>query len=158
MYETRSSVSRPTCPWPVFFQRKKVERGGLPRSVRASSLESSHSSAIRKNVRSAGPDRRSGSAAGLAAFLGAVRTAGRDTVRRDISTKQDYSTLIVQNRTTSQARAPSSKSYTRIRQSLIHAGRPLLHNDWRVGKTKQQLQLPDLDRVDWRPRPYIYCM
>src|SRR6266498_4382199 len=87
MYETRSSVSRPTCPWPVFFQRKKVERGGLPRSVRASSLESFHTSAIRKNVRSAGPDRRSDSADGLAAFLGAMRTAGRRIVRRDIKYK-----------------------------------------------------------------------
>jgi hypothetical protein len=76
MYETRSSVSRPSCPWPVFFQRKKVERGGLPRRVRASSLESFYSSAMRKNVRSAGPDRRSGDA-GLAASLDAVRAAGR---------------------------------------------------------------------------------
>src|SRR5712691_581480 len=100
MYETRSSVSRPSCPWPVFFQRKKVERGGLPRSVRASSLESSHSSAMRKKVRSAGPDRRSGSACGLAAFLGAVRAAERDTARcRTFSTKQDYIVLIVQCRT-----------------------------------------------------------
>src|ERR1700674_5016641 len=91
IYDTRSSVSRPSCPWPVFFQRKKVERGGLPRSVRASSLESFHSSAMRKNVRSAGPDRRSCDAAGLAASLDAVRVAGRGI---------DFGGGLVQNKTT----------------------------------------------------------
>jgi hypothetical protein len=66
-------------------------------------------------------------------------------------------TSIVQNGTKVKRSHPSSKSYTKIRQPLIPARIALLQNDCHVGKTKQQLQLPDLERVDSRPRPYIYC-
>jgi hypothetical protein len=59
MYETRSSVSRLSWPAPAYFHAKNVERGGLPKSVRASSALSFQASAMRKNVRSAGPDSRS---------------------------------------------------------------------------------------------------